>query len=530
MAVSSVRRWWQDGVVYQVYVRSFGDSDGDGVGDLPGVRARLPYLAGLGVDALWLTPFYRSPMADHGYDVADHTDVDPLFGTLADLDGLLADAHGLGLKVLVDLVPNHTSSAHPWFTEALAEPTSPKRAFYIFRPPGPGGGPPNNWESVFGGPAWSLDEASGDYYLHLFDAGQPDLDWRNPAVHEAWEQILRFWLDRGVDGFRIDVAHGLYKDQTLRDNPPHKPIEPGAELFHASWMPHAWDQPEVVEVFRRWREITDSYDDRVMVGEVFLDDLDKVARYVGRDRLHQSFNFVLVAAPFDADHWKVVIRQALQAFSIEGASPTWVLSNHDVIRHPTRYGGGAAGQRRARAATATLLALPGAPYVYQGEELGLEQSDVPEAQRQDPMWLRSGGELVGRDGSRTPIPWTTQEPNHGWTTGTPWLPFGDGARGHSVAAQDADPDSMLAFYRRALALRRKLRPGLAPEVCWLDAPSQVLAFRRVLDDGRSLRCVLNTGPVEVVVPEATGVLVLTSGRTPARDGVVPAETTLWLLG
>ncbi len=530
MSVSSARSWWQDGVVYQVYVRSFGDSDGDGVGDLPGIRARLPYLAGLGVDALWLTPFYRSPMADHGYDVADHTDVDPLFGTLADLDGLLADAHRLGLKVLVDLVPNHTSSAHAWFTEALAEPASPKRAFYIFRPPGPGGGPPNNWESVFGGPAWSLDEASGEYYLHLFDAGQPDLDWRNPAVHQAWEQILYFWLDRGVDGFRIDVAHGLYKDLTLRDNPEHGPIEPGAELFHAGWMPHAWDQPEVVEVFRRWREITDTYDDRVMVGEVFLDDLDKVARYVGRDRLHQSFNFVLVAAPFDAGHWKAVIHQALQAFSIEGASPTWVLSNHDVIRHPTRYGGGAAGQRRARAATATLLALPGAPYVYQGEELGLEQSDVPEAQRQDPMWLRSGGQLVGRDGSRTPIPWTTQEPDHGWTTGVPWLPFGAGAGGHSVEAEDTDPDSMLAFYRRALALRRELRPGLAAEVCWLDAPGPVLAFRRIHADGRSLRCVLNTGPVDIVVPEATGCLVLTSGSTPPRDGVVPAETTLWLLG
>ena len=274
--------WWEDGAVYQVYVRSFVDSDGDGIGDL-------------GVDAVWLTPFYPSPMADHGYDVADQCDVDPLFGTLADFDTLLDKAHGLGLRVIIDLVPNHTSSAHPWFQEALADPRSPARDRYLFRPPAADGGPPNNWQSAFGGPAWTLDERSGEYYLHLFDSGQPDVNWRNPELHTEWERILRFWLDRGVDGFRIDVAHGLYKQIDLADHPPYD--GPHDTLFHADSAPYAWDQPEVVDVYRRWREITDSYDDRVLVGEVFLSDLDRVARFVGPDRLHQSFNFPLLAAP-----------------------------------------------------------------------------------------------------------------------------------------------------------------------------------------------------------------------------------------
>ncbi|MCW2668861.1 MAG: alpha amylase, catalytic region [Frankiales bacterium] len=513
-------RWWQDAAVYQVYVRSFADSDGDGVGDLPGVTARLQHIAALGADALWLTPFYRSPMADHGYDVADQCDVDPQFGTLADVDALLAAAHGIGLKVLVDLVPNHSSDEHPWFVEALADPTSPLRDRYLFRP-GRGGGPPNAWQSVFGGPAWS-QAPDGAWYLHLFDAKQPDFDWRHPAVHAEWERILRFWLDRGVDGFRIDVAHGLYKAADLADNPPD--LEPDGVLFHASTMPNAWDQPEVVDVYRRWREITDSYPgDRVMVGEVFLSTVPKVARFVGRERLHQAFNFPLLAAPLDATAWQSVIALSLEAFEVEGASATWVLSNHDVIRHATRYGGGEPGRARARAATLTLLGLPGSPYLYEGEELGLEQDDLPAEARQDPVWLRSGGRVPGRDGCRTPLPWTAEPPGHGFTKGTPWLPFGPQAAARSVAAEDADPGSHLWFYRTALALRRELRAHLAREVRWLDAPPGALCFARTDSRGGELRVLLNTSAPAVPVP--AGELLLAS--SPVTD-LVPPGTAVWV--
>ncbi|MCW2587302.1 MAG: alpha amylase catalytic region [Frankiales bacterium] len=521
--------WWQDAAVYQVYVRSFADSDGDGVGDLPGITARLPYLADLGVDAVWVTPFYRSPMADHGYDVADQCDVDPMFGTLADADRLVTAAHALGLRVIVDLVPNHSSDEHPWFQEALRDPSSRLRERYLFRKPGPDGGPPNNWESVFGGPAWSRDEASGEYYLHLFDRKQPDFDWRHPAVHEEWERILRFWLDRGVDGFRIDVAHGLYKQAALTDHPPS--LESQDALFHASAAPHAWDQPEVVDVYRRWRQITDGYTDRVMVGEVFLSQLERVARFVGPDRLHQSFNFPLLAAPLDAQTWRRLITASLAAFEVDGAAPTWVLSNHDVIRHATRYGGGEQGRARARAATLTLLGLPGSPYLYQGEELGLEQDDVPGPARQDPIWLRSGGTVPGRDGARTPMPWTAQAPGHGFSSGTPWLPFGGQAAERSVAAQEGDPGSTLAFYRRALAQRRALRGGLDRTVTWLDGPPDVLAYARRHADGDALVCVLNTGEATTTfaLPGATLLVSSDPAATASADALtLPAGTAMWV--
>lgn len=510
--------WWQDAVVYQIYVRSFADSNGDGVGDLPGITSRLPYLADLGVDGLWLTPFYPSPMADHGYDVADQCDVDPLFGTLTDLDVLLARAHDLDLRVLVDLVPNHTSDSHPWFQQALADPTSPMRDRYLFRPGGDGG-PPNNWESVFGGPAWT-QVPDGAWYLHLFDAGQPDLDWRHPAVHQEWERILRFWLDRGVDGFRIDVAHGLYKQADLADSPPG--LEPENPLFHASVTPHAWDQPEVVDVYRRWREITDAYDDRVLVGEVFLSDLAKVARFVGKDRLHQSFNFALLAAPFDAATWQLLIRAALAAFEVEGASPTWVLSNHDVIRHATRYG----SVERARAATLTLLGLPGSPYLYEGEELGLEQDILPPEARQDPIWVRSGGLVEGRDGCRTPMPWTAAEPGHGFTTGTPWLPFDAQAAARSVEVESADEGSTLAFYRQALQVRRQLRGSLSREVRWLTAPDGVLSYARAHAEGGDVVCVLNTGEDPVVLPEGAVLVASSSGPAVHPGAAVWVRTPL----
>ena len=501
--------WWRDAVVYQVYVRSFADSDGDGVGDLPGITARLGHVVDLGADAVWLTPFYRSPMADHGYDVADQCDVDPLFGTLADADALLARAHDLGLKVIVDLVPNHSSSAHPWFQEALADPASPMRGRYLFRP-GRDGGPPNDWESVFGGPAWT-QVPDGAWYLHLFDSGQPDFDWRHPAVHEEWDRILRFWLDRGVDGFRIDVAHGLYKQADLADNPPG--LVGDGPLFQASVMPHAWDQPEVVDVYRRWRRITEEYaGDRVLVGEVFLADIDRVRRFVGPDVLQQAFNFPLLAADLDAGTWQRLVTASLDAFDRDGCSPTWVLSNHDVVRHATRYG----GVDRALAATLTLLGLPGSPYLYEGEELGLEQDDVPPDQREDPIWRRSGGTVEGRDGCRTPVPWTDEEPGHGFTTGTPWLPFGAQAATRNVAQESADQGSVLALYREALRVRRAL--DLPRQVEWLDLGADVLAYRR-----GDVTVVLSTGDADVPVPDGE---VLLSSRD--LDAGLPPYTCVWV--
>jgi len=495
--------WWHDAVVYQLYVRSFADSDGDGVGDLPGVTAHLDHLVSLGVDAVWLTPFYPSPMVDHGYDVVDHCDVDPLFGSLADADALLAEAHRLGIKVIVDLVPNHTSDQHPWFLDPAM------RDRYVFRPPGPEGGPPNGWLSVFGGSAWQ-PHPSGDYYLHLFTKEQPDLDWTNPAVEAELLRILRFWLDRGVDGFRIDVAHGLWKRY---DDP---------EGY--------WDCDETPALYESWRALLDRYDDRFLVGEVFLSDLDRVRPYVGPHRLHQAFNFLVQAAPFEAAPLRALLASSLEHFAVEGTSPTWVLSNHDLVRHPTRYGGGALGVRRGWALTTLLLGLPGAPYVYQGEELGLEQVDVPREQWQDPVALRNG--FPARDGGRTPMPWTREAPGFGFTTGTPWLPFGPGAGEQSVEAQAADPGSVLSAYRRALALRREVLPSLGADVTWLDAPDGTLGFRRALGD-RELVCVLNTTSDPVRVPlSASEVLLDSAGGARLGEGwcEVPADGAVWLAG
>ena len=523
--------WWVDAVTYQVYVRSFCDASGDGVGDLEGIRRRLPYLAELGVDAIWITPFYRSPMADHGYDVADYYDVDPVFGDLADMDRLLADAHDRGLRVIVDVVPNHTSDQHAWFREAVTDPSSPARDRYLFRDPAPDGGPPNNWTSVFGGPAWTLDEASGQYYLHLFAPEQPDLNWRNPEVHEEWERILRFWLDRGVDGFRVDVAHGLYKHPELASTPEAgggSEIVAGTEYSSSIVSPHMWDRPEVHDVFRRWHEICAEYDgDRAMVGEVFLFDIDRVVRYVRPGELHMAFNFMLMGSPFDAKEWRRVIGLALDKHAQAGAATcTWVLSSHDVSRHVTRYGGGEVGRRRAAAAALTVLALPGAPYVFEGEELGLEDVDVPPEQRQDPIWTRSGGKVVGRDGCRAPIPWTTEAPGFGFTRGEPWLPFGPDAAERSVAAQERDPASFLNLYRAALRVRRKHLTG---DLEWLEARSSVgtLAFRR-----GDVVCALNTGEREarIAVPVDGTVLVASGDGVVLERGVLrlPPDTAAWV--
>ncbi|HET6909627.1 MAG TPA: alpha-amylase family glycosyl hydrolase [Mycobacteriales bacterium] len=503
--------WWRDAVFYEVYIRSLADTDGDGVGDLEGLRRKLPYLADLGVDAIWVTPFYPSPMHDHGYDVADYCNVDPRFGSLADVDALVAEAHAAGLRIVIDVVPNHTSSDHAWFREAIADPTSPKRDWYIFRP-ARDGVPPNNWQSVFGGPAWQRDDASGEFYLHLFDASQPDLNWRNPDVHEAFHSVLRFWLDRGVDGFRIDVAHALYKDEALRDDPV------GAER-----SPYAWDQPETLEVWKEWRRLVDSYDDRMLVGEVFLYDPDRVAQYVGADRLHQAFNFSVARTPFEADAFREIVQRSLQLFCRPGTTATWVLSNHDLVRHPTRFGGGDIGVRRGRAATALLLALPGSPYVYQGEELGLEQSSVPPELRQDPVYFRSGRD--GRDGCRTPMPWTADPLGHGFTSGAAWLPFDKDAASRNVEIESGDEQSTLWFYRRCLQLRREVVRSLGEELTWVDAPDQMLAWRRGW-----LTVATNFGDTAEQLALDGEVLLSSAGAPVMENGKlsVPAATTVWL--
>ncbi|WP_055477499.1 glycoside hydrolase family 13 protein [Sphaerimonospora mesophila] len=509
--------WWRDAVVYEIYVRSFADASGDGTGDLAGIRGRLPYLADLGVDAIWLTPFYPSPMADGGYDVADYRDVDPVFGSLADFDDLVADAHAHGLRLMVDIVPNHSSSAHPWFQKALAAPRgSQERDRYMFRdgraPLGPGEaeGEPNNWLSTFGGPAWTR-VPDGQWYLHLFAPEQPDFNWRNPEVREEFLDILRFWLDRGVDGFRIDVAMGLIKAEGLPDT--------GPGFRSASPM---WSRPEVHDIYREWRRVLDSYPGtRVAIGEVWTDSAEDLARYVRPDELHQSFNFAWLEAPWSATAFRKVIDDTLRAV----AAPTWVLSNHDVVRHRTRYGEGSldpsAGLARARAALLGMLALPGSAYLYQGEELGLpEVTDLPPQARQDPVFKRSNGELPGRDGCRVPLPWSGTAPPYGFGDGGSWLPQPDDWAELTVERQAADTSSTLSFYRRALALRRELRGTLPDAIEWVPAPGDALFFRR----GR-LTCAINCGEGPVRLPPHERVL-LSSGPL---DGVdLPADTSVWL--
>ncbi|MEI5675490.1 MULTISPECIES: glycoside hydrolase family 13 protein [unclassified Nocardioides] len=519
--------WWRHAVTYQVYVRSFADHTGDGIGDLEGIADRLPHLRDLGVDALWITPFYTSPQKDHGYDVADYTDVDPLFGSLADADALTTRAHELGLKVIVDLVPNHTSSAHTWFQQALeAGAGSPERARYLFRDGRGTEGvePPNNWQSVFGGPAWTR-VADGQWYLHLFDSSQPDLDWRNPEVGDMFEDVLRFWLDRGVDGFRIDVAHGLVKEESLRDQvvPEGEALGSGAPTGESMVErtlrdEPMWDQPEVHDVYRRWRRVLEEYDgDRMLVAEAWTQTPESMARFVRPDEMHQAFNFSWLLAPWSATSFADVITGTLEAVAPVGASPTWVLSNHDVVRHPTRYGGGAVGLARARAATLTMLALPGSSYLYQGEELGLEQVDVAEENRSDPSWFRTGE--VGRDGCRVPIPWSGDASPYGFgPSGQPWIPQPDDWGPLTVAAQTGDPGSTLEFYRAALAARRTFATTAGDDVELLDAGDDLLVVRR-----GPVTAVLNCGAETVPLPE--GEVLVASGPL---EGGLPPDTAVWL--
>ena len=500
--------WWRSAVLYQIYVRSFADSDGDGVGDLQGIRSRLPYVRELGVDGIWLTPFYPSPGADHGYDVSDYLDVDPRLGTLAVFDSLIADAHELGLRVVVDIVPNHTSSEHPWFRNAIADPTHPDRARYFFRP-GRDGGPPNGWRSAFGGSAWTLDEHTGEYYLHFFAPEQPDLDWHQESVREDFENVLRFWLDRGVDGFRVDVAHALFKAQDLREME-----EPVPRTWHGDWLT-ALDQPELHDLYRRWREIADAYSgNRMYVGEITLGNPENVARYVRPDELQLAFNFAFLNTAWDADAIRATVDATQSALDAVGAPSTWVFENHDVTRLPTRYGGGAHGRRRARAATLLLLALPGTAFVYQGQELGLEEVDLDDDLRQDPVFFRTQGGRMGRDGCRVPIPWQTGSPGLGFTTGRPWLPIPEEWEAVSVSAQSGDAGSMLELHRSAIALR----PREAPFV-WLESPPGSLAFAR-----GELTCVVNLAAAPMSLP--AGELLLASDA--ALHDLLPRDTAVWV--
>jgi alpha-glucosidase len=530
-------------VVYQIYPRSFADADSNGVGDLRGVVSRIPYLVSLGVDAVWLSPFYPSALADGGYDVDDYRDVHPEIGSLEDFDKLVQALHDVSIRVIVDIVPNHTSNRHEWFKEALAAPKgSPARTRYIFRDgAGPGSiQPPSDWESVFGGSAWE-PVGDGQWYLHLFAKEQPDLNWEHPEVRADFRRTLRFWADRGVDGFRVDVAHGLSKNL---DQPfvPQQQLCPSEKILNG--MHPFWDRDEVHEIYAEWRSIFDEYPPpRTAVAEVWVHN-SRRARYASRDGLGQAFNFDLVIADFDPAAFRAVITDNLELASATGSSATWVLSNHDVVRHPTRYGlprtpGGAPqnwewlrssgtapvldkikGLRRARAATVLMLALPGSAYLYQGEELGLhEVADIPDVARQDPMFFRSGGTEKGRDGCRVPLPWTSHGPSLGFGEAGAHLPQPRWFSQLSVESQSHDPGSTLNLYRQALQLRRCLQAEEMLE--WLPAEEGVLWFGRP----NGWQSITNFSDHEVELPP--GEVLLSSRPLPA--GRIPADTTLWLM-
>jgi alpha-glucosidase len=532
-----------------VYIRSFADGNGDGVGDIAGLRARLSYIADLGIDAVWINPWYRSPMKDAGYDVSDLRDIDPDFGTLAEAKAMIAEAHELGLRVLLDLVPNHLSDQHVWFHQALAAgPGSEERARFIFRN---GRGvrgeqPPNDWTSNFGGPAWARvtepDGQAGQWYLHLFAPEQPDLDWTNPDVQDEFDNTIRFWFDLGVDGFRIDVAHGLAKAEGLPDiGSTVWPPVTSDPVDH----PH-WDRDEVHEIYRRWRTLADAYNEpRVFVAEAWVHNPERLARYVRHDELHTAFNFDFLLTPWEPKALRASIVAAMRAHDAVGAAPTWVLSNHDTVREASRYARPQdvrplrtlsdvltlpadfpLGVRRARAAALLMLALPGGAYVYQGEELGLpEVEDLPDAALRDPRWEQSGRTERGRDGCRVPLPWSGARPPFGFSPATasssPWLPQPDSWRGLTVESQLTEPGSALDLYRNALAVRRTHAALGDGSLEWIDVPAGVLAFAR--DPG--FMCVVNLAAEPI--PSPAGALLLASGPL-TEDGRLPPDTALWL--
>jgi alpha-glucosidase len=473
--------WWQHGVFYQIYPRSFMDSNGDGIGDLRGIESRLDHLAWLGVDAIWISPCFKSPMADFGYDVSDYCDVDPMFGTLADFDSLVATAHARGIKVILDWVPNHSSDRHPWFLESRASRSSAKRDWYVWRDPKPDGSPPNQWKAIFGGSAWERDEATGQFYLHSFLKEQPDLEWRNPELVKAMHATLRFWFERGVDGFRIDVVQRLAKDPDLRDDP-----EGGCrscEAYGEGRHIHAENHPDIHAVLRGVRSVFDEYPERAAVGEVYLMNPAEVARYYGKnDELHLAFNFSFLHSPWAADRFAAEVGR-MEGFLQEHGWPTLVLSNHDVPRHATRYDDAALGDARARVAATMLLTLRGTPFLYYGEEIGMRNVPIPDDRLQDPLAFTLHRNLT-RDPERTPMQWEGGAAA-GFTTGDPWLPIGD-ADARNVAAQRRDASSLLALYRDLIALRRA-HPALhAGTFRRLPAPDDVFAFERSRGGERAL--------------------------------------------
>lgn len=538
--------WWRSAVIYQIYPRSFADANGDGIGDLPGITSRMGALEELGIDAVWLSPFMTSPQKDAGYDVADYCDVDPLFGTLEDFDDLLAAAHDRGIRVIVDLVPNHSSDQHLWFQQALAAaPGSRERGRYIFREGKGEQGelPPNNWQSIFGGPAWTRvtesDGNPGQWYLHIFDSSQPDFDWSNEEVWEEFRRILRFWLDRGVDGFRVDVAHGLIKDQ---DFPDYTPDPEAASMGGEETPAPYFEQPGVHEIYRDWHKLLAEYDgDRALCGEAWTSSVESMSMWVRPDEMHQTFNFEYLMASWDAAELTDVIERSLKAFGDVDAPGTWVLSNHDVIRHATRLsitsvppqGDGIgpdfpgvpeyrAGLQRARAATALMLGLPGSAYIYQGEELGLDEvHDLPAESREDPTWFRTEGEKVGRDGCRVPLPWEAAQPAYGFsTTGASWLPQPDRWTPLARDAQQASASSTLSLYRKLLKIRTELGLGTG-ELEWIttDQPG-VLTFRN-----SGVVVIANISGEPVSLPAGAEVLVASSEL---QGTEVTADTTVWL--
>ncbi|HEY3340020.1 MAG TPA: glycoside hydrolase family 13 protein [Propionicimonas sp.] len=545
-------QWWRHAVVYQIYPRSFADSNGDGVGDITGIRNRLPHLAALGVDAIWINPWYPSPMKDAGYDVSDYRDIEPVFGTMADAEALIAEAHAVGIRVVLDIVPNHTSDQHRWFKDALAAgPGSPERDRFIFREGrgADGAEPPNDWLSEFGGPAWTrvteADGTPGQWYLRLFAPEQPDVNWNHPDIHDEFTQTLRFWFDRGVDGFRIDVAHGLVKDGGLADIdglPFPLPDDTPDGVEH----PH-WDQPGVHDIFRSWRTVADEYDGpRVFCGEIWVGRDHRLTAYLRPDELHTAFNFNFLMAPWLATPLRETISSTLAAHVAVGAPATWVLGNHDVCRPVSRYARPQEllkpgfpnlqpylalpadillGRRRARAAALLSLALPGGAYIYQGEELGLaEVEDMPEAARQDPIFAGTGGANVGRDGCRVPLPWTPTGDSYGFGPdggAATWLPQPAEFAALAASVQDGDPASVLELYRAALKIRAG-HPALGDGgLQWVDAGDDVLAFRR--DPG--FACWVNLGSQRVALPEGATVLLSSQDLT---DHVLPPDTAAWL--
>jgi len=549
----SDRPWWRDAVTYQIYIRSFADSNGDGKGDVEGIRSRLPYLKRLGIDAIWITPWYPSPQKDHGYDVADYMDIEPDYGTIQEAERLIKEAHAMGLRVIIDIVPNHSSDMHEWFQAALrSEPGSPERNRYIFRDGKGENGelPPNNWQAIFGGSAWQrINEADGrpgQWYLHLFAVEQPDFNWENPEVHAYFEKTLRFWLERGVDGFRIDVAHGMVKAPGLpdvldRDNAT-------AEMLAAQRMPF-WDQDGVHEIYRKWRKILDSYDgDRMAVAEAWVSPASRIALYLRPDELANSFNFDFLTSRWDLAELKANIDLSLKAIQDVGAPASWVFNNHDVVRSVDRFALGLQpgrgettldrlgdvakldlelGRRRARAGALLMLALPGGAYIYQGEELALpEVRDIPEDRLEDPRWQMSNRTDKGRDGCRVPLPWRTSREtafgfagNHALSPDACWLPQPESWGDHSVEIQEKDPASSLNMYRRALDIRSE-EVGLGDgEMEWIDFGDEVLAFKR---PGNFI-CIVNFG-AEIALPK--GEILVASA--PIRDFMLPRDGAVWM--